>query len=88
MRTIQPADEGAPSTIGLAGKCALPTIRLAAIGGMLATAVLLGVVSVTAGLGAAGWITGLVTGSAGAALLAAARRRSDQPAILPATGSR
>ena len=32
----------------------------------------------------AGWITGLVTGSAGAALLVTARRRSDQPAILPA----
>src|SRR6202035_917706 len=31
-----------------------------------------------------GWITGLVTGSAAAALLVTARRRSDQPAILPA----
>ncbi len=71
-------------TIRLADKGALPTIRLAAILGMLATAVLLGVVSVTAGLGVAGWITGLVTGSAGAALLATAGRRSDQPAILPA----
>src|SRR5580693_7096172 len=67
-----------------AGKVALPTIRLAALLGLLATAVLLGVVSATAGLGAVGWITGLVTGSAAATLLVTARRRSDQPAILPA----
>src|ERR1700729_3163413 len=66
------------------GKVALPSIRLAALLGMLATAALLGVVSATAGLGAVGWITGLVTGSAGAALLVTARRRSDQSAILPA----
>ena len=84
MRTIRPADEGAPPTIRLADKGALPTVRLAAIVGMLATAALLGVVSVTAGLGVAGWIAGLATGSAAAALLAAARMRSDQPAILPA----
>jgi phosphatidylglycerophosphate synthase len=51
---------------------------------MLATAALLGVVSATAGLGAVGWITGLVTGSAGAALLVTARMRSTGPAILPA----
>ena len=67
-----------------AGKVALPRIRLAALLGMLATAVVLGVVSATAGLGAVGWITGLVTGSAAAALLVTARRRSDQPAIFPA----
>src|ERR1700761_6726641 len=67
-----------------AGKVALPGIWLAALVGMLATAVLLGVVSATAGLGAVGWITGLVTGSAAAALLVTARKRSDQPAILPA----
>src|SRR6516164_2826008 len=73
VRTIQPADEGAP-----------PTIRLAAILGMLATAALLGVVSATAGLGVAGWIAGLATGSAATALLATARMRSGQPAILPA----
>src|SRR5690349_6033137 len=71
-------------TIRLADKGALPTIRLAAIGGMLATAALLGVVSATAGLGAAGWITGLATGSAAAALLVTARMRSDQSAIHPA----
>jgi phosphatidylglycerophosphate synthase len=51
---------------------------------MLATAALLGVVSATAGLGAVGWITGLVTGSAAAALLVTARTRSDEPAIHPA----
>jgi len=84
VRTIQPADESAPPTIRLADKGALPTIRLATILGMLATAALLGVVSVTAGLGVAGWIVGLATGSAATALLATARMRSDQPAILPA----
>jgi phosphatidylglycerophosphate synthase len=94
VHTIQPADEstppaarpagkGVPPTIALAGKGALPTIRLAAILGLLATAALLGVVSATAGLGVAGWIAGLATGSAATALLATARMRSDQPAILP-----
>jgi phosphatidylglycerophosphate synthase len=73
-----------PPTIRLADKGALPTIRLATILGMLATAALLGVVSATTGLGAVGWITGLVTGSAAAALLVTARRRSDQPAVFPA----
>jgi len=68
----------------LADKLALPGIWLAALLGTLATAALLGVVSATAGLGAVGWITGLVTGSAAAALLVTARRRSDQPVILPA----
>jgi phosphatidylglycerophosphate synthase len=67
-----------------ADKIALPGIRLAALLGMIATAALLGVVSATAGLGAVGLITGLVTGSVAAALLVTARRRSDQPAILPA----
>ena len=78
MRTIQ------LPTIQLAGKGALRTIRLATILGLLATAALLGVVSVTAGLGVAGWIAGLVAGSAATALIATARMRSDQPAILPA----
>jgi len=82
--TIQPADESAPPTIRLADQGALPTIRLATILGMLATAALLGVVSATAGLGVAGWIAGLATGSAAAALLAAARMRSDPAGILPA----
>ena len=52
--------------------------------GLLATAALLGVVSATAGLGVAGWIVGLATGSAATALLVTARMRSDQPAIHPA----
>ena len=77
MLTIQP-------TTRLAGKGALPTIRLATILGMLATAALLGIVSATAGLGVAGWIAGLATGSAATALLVTARMRSDQPAIHPA----
>jgi phosphatidylglycerophosphate synthase len=67
-----------------AGKAALPTIWFAALLGMLATAVVLGIVAATGGLGVAGWITGLVTGSAAAALLVTARRRSDQPRIFPA----
>ena len=84
MRTIQPADEGTPPAIRLAGKGGLPAIRRAAIGGLLATAALLGVVSATAGLGVAGWIAGLATGSAAAALLVTARMRSDEPVIHPA----
>jgi phosphatidylglycerophosphate synthase len=84
VRTIQPVDEGAPPAIRLAGKGALPTIRLVTILGLLATAALLGVVSATAGLGVAGWIVGLATGSAATALLVTARMRSDQPAIHPA----
>src|SRR5689334_24868224 len=84
VRTIQSVDEGAPSTIRPAGKGALPTIRLATILGLLATAALLGVVSATSGLGVAGWIAGLASGSAATALLVTARMRSDQPAIHPA----
>jgi phosphatidylglycerophosphate synthase len=60
------------------------TIRLATILGIPATAALLGVVSATAGLGVAGWIAGLATGAATTALIATARARSDQPAMLPA----
>src|SRR5262252_1614147 len=78
VRTIQ------LPTIQLVDKGALPTIRLATILGMLATAALLGVLSATAGLGIAGWIAGLATGSAATALLVTARMRSDQPAIFPA----
>src|SRR5580704_7424893 len=73
-----------PPTIRLAGKGALATIRLATILGMLATAALVGVVSATAGLGVAGWITGLATGTAAPALVVTARMRSDEPAIHPA----
>jgi phosphatidylglycerophosphate synthase len=78
VRTTQPPE------VRHTGKVMLPRIRFAALLGMLATAALLGVVSATAGLDAVGWITGLVTGSAAAALLVAARARSDQPAIHPA----
>ena len=74
---VRPADEPA-------GNVARPRARLAVLLGMFATAALLGVLSATAGLGVAGWITGLVTGSAAVALLVTARMRSDQPAILPA----
>jgi phosphatidylglycerophosphate synthase len=74
---VRPADKPAD-------KPALPSIWVAAFLAMLVTAALLGVVSATVGLGAVGWITGLVTGSAAAALLVTARKRSDQPAILPA----
>src|SRR6266702_3375334 len=84
VRTIQPADEGTVRAIQPVDEGALPTIRLATILGMLATAALLGVVSATAGLGVAGWIAGLATGSAATALLVTARMRSDRPAILPA----
>src|SRR5215469_8796468 len=63
---------------------AMRTIRLATILGALTTPALLGTVSATAGLGVAGWIAGLATGSAATALLATARMRSDRPAILPA----
>jgi phosphatidylglycerophosphate synthase len=62
----------------------LPTIRLATILGMPATAAILGVVSATAGLGVAGWIAGLATGAAATALIATARIRSDQPTMHPA----
>src|SRR5450755_3429487 len=68
-----PVDDGAP-----------PSIRLAAILGMPATAALLGVVSASAGLGVAGWIAGLATGAAATALIATARSRSDQPSMHPA----
>src|SRR5579859_1376833 len=85
LRTIQPADEGAPPAIRLVDEGApLPPIGLATIVGMLVMAGLLGVVSATAGLGVVGWIAGLATGAAATALLVAARMRSDQPAILPA----
>ena len=71
-------------TVQLGHESMLRTIRLATLLGLLATAALLDFVSATAGLGVAGWITGLATGSAIAGLMAAARRRSDQLAIFPA----
>jgi phosphatidylglycerophosphate synthase len=71
-------------TVQLGNEPALRTIRLATVLGMLATAGLLGIVSATAGLGIAGWIAGLATGSGAAALIPAARMRSDQPEMHPA----
>jgi phosphatidylglycerophosphate synthase len=84
VRAIRPADEDAVRAIRPVDQGGLPTIRLATSLGMPATAVLLGVVSATAGLGVAGWIAGLATGFAATALLVTARVRSDQAAILPA----
>jgi phosphatidylglycerophosphate synthase len=77
----RPADEDAPEP---AGQDARRTIRRASVLAMLATAVLLGVLSATAGLAPAGWIAGLATGVAAAALITAARARSDQPSVHPA----
>jgi phosphatidylglycerophosphate synthase len=84
VQTTKPADESTRTATRLAGKVALPSIWLAAILGLAATAVLLGVLAAAAGLGIAGWIVGLATGSAATALLATARKRSDQPAVHPA----
>jgi phosphatidylglycerophosphate synthase len=84
VRVVGPAEDSAAGAIRPADQAGLRTIRLATILGMTATAALLGVVSAAAGLGVAGWIAGLVTGSVATALIAAARRRSDQAAILPA----
>jgi phosphatidylglycerophosphate synthase len=81
---VEPADENAPHVTRPASEDTLPTILRASIVGMLGTAVVLGVLSATAGLGAAGWIAGLATGMAGGVLLAVARTRSDQPSIHPA----
>jgi phosphatidylglycerophosphate synthase len=84
MRAIRPLDEVAESVVRATPPVGQGAIRLAAILGVLSTAAVLGVVSVIAGLGVAGWIAGLATGWAATALIVTARRRSDQPAILPA----
>ncbi len=84
LLATEPADEDALPATKPANEDALPTILRTLIQGMLATAALLSAVSATAGLGVAGWIAGLATGSAAAALLAIARLRSDQPSIHPA----
>ena len=60
------------------------TIRMAAILGVLATPVLLGIVADTAGLGLDGWLAGLVVGWAATALLTMARLRSEKQAVFPA----
>ena len=59
------------------------TVRLVTVLGALATPALLGVLTLTTGLDAAGWGVGLVSGWAATALLATGRIRSGQP-ILPA----
>ena len=59
------------------------TVRLEAVLGTLATPTILGVLSLTAGLGGAGWAAGLAVGAAAAVLLALGRVRSGEP-ILPA----
>jgi phosphatidylglycerophosphate synthase len=82
VRTIEAPS--ATAAVRHADGHAMRTLRLAPILGTLATAALLGIVSATAGLGVAGWITGLAAGLAATALLVTARRRSDQPAMLPA----
>jgi phosphatidylglycerophosphate synthase len=84
VRAIGEAEEATAPATRPVHKGALQTIRLATIPGMLATASLLGVVSATAGLGLAGWIAGLATGTAATALIAAARMRSDEPTLHPA----
>src|SRR5215467_12750489 len=87
MRAARPVHEDAMpahEAAKPADENALATIRLATIPGMLATAALLSLVSATAGLGVAGWIAGLATGSAAGALIATARTHSDQPSIHPA----
>ncbi len=59
------------------------SFRLETVLGTLGTPTLLGVLSLTTGLGAAGWGVGLASGWAATALLAAGRIRRGQP-ILPA----
>jgi phosphatidylglycerophosphate synthase len=80
IRQVQ--EEAAPESP--AEERGLPAIRLAAILGIPVTAVLLGVLAATSGLGVAGWITGLAVGVAATTLLVTARSRSDNPAFLPA----
>src|SRR6266705_3876530 len=84
MGAVESAEEDAPQAVKSADEDALLTILRASVPGLLGTAALLGVVSATAGLGVAGWIAGLASGSAATALLVTARMRSDQPAIHPA----
>lgn len=84
MHTIQPADEGAPPAARFAFGGATPSVLRATVLAMLATAVLLGVVAVTAGVGVVGWIVALAAAGAGSALIVTARVRSDRPVIFPA----
>lgn len=61
----------------------MPSFRPETVVGLFATVTLLGVLSLTTGLGVAGWGVGLVSGWAATALLAAGRARRGEP-ILPA----
>jgi phosphatidylglycerophosphate synthase len=98
MPSVKPADEFAPPAsvpayeppasepaYEVARQPATPpgTLR-ASVFGLLATPALLAVLAATTGLTLAGWITGLASGPAAAALLVQARLRSDQPSIHPA----
>jgi phosphatidylglycerophosphate synthase len=60
------------------------TVRRATSLGALGTPVLLGVLSLTAGLGTPGWVVGLLAGWALTALVVAGRIRSGDRAVLPA----
>ncbi len=60
------------------------TIRLGIVFGAVITSVLVSVLSLTVGLGMAGWLVGLTAGWAVTGLLATARVRSERPEILPA----
>jgi phosphatidylglycerophosphate synthase len=60
------------------------TIRLEAVLGAVTSPAFLAVLSGTTGLGVAGWVVGLAAGWTATALLAAARIRSGDRAILPA----
>jgi phosphatidylglycerophosphate synthase len=60
------------------------TIRLEAVLGAVAPPALLAVLAATVGLGGPGWVVGLAAGWTTTALLAAARIRSGDRAILPA----
>jgi phosphatidylglycerophosphate synthase len=81
---VKPADEIAPPAIKATGANAARVVLRTSLLGLLGTAALLAVLSVTTGLALAGWITGLASGPAAAALLVTARIRSDQPSIHPA----
>jgi phosphatidylglycerophosphate synthase len=59
-------------------------LRFETVLGVLITPAVLTIVAGTAGLGAVGWAIGLSTGCGAAALVAIARGRSADPAILPA----
>ncbi len=81
---VKPGDEDLLGAARPADKPATRSVLRASVLGLLATAALLGVVTATAGVAVAGWIAGLAAGSAAAALLAAARMRSDQASVHPA----